>query len=302
MLFYPASMKKDYKIFCFLLFFFFVPWPILFAQTTEKDLPDALLWKISGKNLKQPSYLFGTVHAICADDMIFTEGLVQALQNSQQLVLEIDITDKELPKKMENGMVMKGNSRLEELLPSEDYTLLSNYFQDSLGINIGGIQNMKPIFLTSLIYSKLLGCIPQSYENQLSTMASHQQMGISGIETIEEQIQVFEKISYKEQAEMLLQTIVEYPELADAYWNMIISYRNQDLNSLYHVITDIKIGMEKYEQLMVFDRNLKWIPRIEQMANLKPTLFAFGAAHLPGNKGVIALLKKRGYKVEPVLY
>ena len=272
------------------------------AQNTNGNLDQSLLWKISGKNLKEPSYLFGTVHAICIEDMVFTEGMLDAIKNSQQLALEIDITDKDLPLKMEKGMLMKGNKRLQDLLPPGDYKILSSYFFDSVGIDLAGFQQMKPIFLSSFIYSKLLGCIPQSYESHLSSMAQQQQMEVLGIETVEEQIQVFEHISYKEQAEMLLQTIVEYPELADAYWNMIVSYKNQDLNSLYHIINDIKLGMKEYEQVMVIDRNQRWIPRIEQMATTKPTFFAVGAAHLPGEKGVIALLKRRGYKVEPVTY
>ena len=272
------------------------------AQNTDGNAAQSLLWKISGKNLKEPSYLFGTVHAICIEDLIFTEGMMDALQNSRQLALEIDITDKNLPLKMEKGMLMKGNTRLQDLLPAGDYKILSSYFFDSVGIDLAGFQQMKPIFLSSFIYSELLGCIPQSYESHLSSMAQQQQMEIRGIETIEEQIQVFEHISYKEQAEMLLQTIVEYPDLVDAYWNMIVSYKNQDLNSLYHVINDIKLGMKEYEQVMVIDRNQRWIPRMEQMATAMPTFFAVGAAHLPGEKGVIALLKRRGYKVEPVLY
>ena len=141
------------------------------AQNTNGDSAQSLLWKISGKNLKEPSYLFGTVHAICIEDMVFTEGLLDAIKNSQQLALEIDITDKNLPLKMEKGMLMKGNKRLQDLLPPGDYKILSSYFFDSVGIDLAGFQQMKPIFLSSFIYSKLLGCIPQSYESHLSISA-----------------------------------------------------------------------------------------------------------------------------------
>lgn len=270
---------------------------VLVAQETY----NSLLWKISGKNLQKPSYLYGTLHAICRDDMVLSEALLEALDNSRRLALEIDVTDKSLMAKMQNGMLMKGNTKLSQLLPEPDYQILARYFQDSLGVNLSTVQQMKPIFLNTLIYNKLLACTPQSYETQLSRMAGIQNMEISGLESIEEQLKVFEKIEYREQAEMLLQTIVEYPELENAYWNMIVSYKNQDLNSLYHVISDIQLGMKKYEDVMLNQRNQRWIPRMEQMAADSPTFFAVGAAHLPGDKGLISLLKRRGYTVEPVL-
>lgn len=281
---------------------FFILLCLLFLSRTlaAQEIPNSLLWKISGKNLQQPSYLYGTLHVICREDMVLSEELLKALDNSKRLALEIDITDKSLTAKMQKGMLMKGNTRLSQLLPRQDYELLARYFQDSLNLNLATVQQMKPIFLSTLIYNKLLPCTPQSYETQLSRMAGLQNMEISGLESIEEQLKVFEKIEYREQAEMLLQTIVEYSELEDAYWNMIVSYKNQDLNSLYHVISDIQLGMKKYEDIMLNQRNQRWISRIEQMAANSPTFFAVGAAHLPGDKGLISLLKRRGYTIEPV--
>lgn len=267
----------------------------------DQDLPDALLWKISGKDLPQASYLYGTIHAICMEDMVFTDGTLKALDDTRQLALEIDVTDKKLAEKMQKGMLMNDNTQLQALLPGGEYQLLAAYFQDSLGIDLSLMQQMQPIFLNSLVYSKLLDCMPQSYEFQLSRMAGQQEMNIVGLETIEEQLKVFEEIGYQKQAEMLLQTIVEYPDLKAAYWNMVVSYKNQDLGTLYHVISDVQFGIKEYEDLMLIDRNQRWVPRMEQMAREKPTFFGVGAAHLPGNKGLIALLKRRGYTVEPLL-
>lgn len=287
--------SKKPVFFTLLLFLYLLP-RLLSAQ----QVPNALLWKISGKGLTQPSYLYGTLHAVCREDMRFTEGMLVGLDNAQQLALEIDITDPALTAKMQKAMLMKGNTRLPDLLPPADYELLAQYFQDSLSLNLAGFSQLQPVFLSSFIYNKLLGCFAQSFEAQLSQMAIQQEIPIAGLETIEEQMKVFEVISYRDQAEMLLQSIVEYDELQEAYWNMVVSYKNQDLSSLYHVIMDIRIGMKDYEKVMLTNRNLRWIPRMEQMAKSKPTFFAVGAAHLPGKEGLISLLRKSGYQVEPV--
>jgi uncharacterized protein YbaP (TraB family) len=285
------------RLILYMLFFLLLSCQLLQAQ----EISDALLWKISGKKLEKPSYLYGTLHALCREDMVISEEMLLAMDNSRRLALEIDITDTGLNAKMQKGMLMKGNTKLSQLLPAKDYQLLAAYFADSLGVNLASLQQMKPIFLSTLIYNRLLGCPPQSYESQLSRMAGIQRMEISGLESVEEQLKVFEHIDYREQAEMLLQTIIEYPALEEAYWNMIVSYKNQDLGSLFHVISDIQLGMKKYEEVMLNQRNQRWIPRMEQMASDSPTFFAVGAAHLPGDQGLIALLKRRGYTVEPVL-
>jgi uncharacterized protein YbaP (TraB family) len=270
--------------------------------SAQQQIADALLWKVSGNGLTEPSYLYGTLHAICMEDIRFTEGMLVALDNSKQLALEIDVTDPALNTKMQKAMLMKSNTRLSDLLPTADYELLAQYFQDSLSMNLAGFAQLKPVFLSSFIYNKLLGCFARSYETQLSQMALQQKMEVTGLETIEEQMKVFELISYQDQAEMLLQSIVEYDNLQEAYWNMVVSYKNQDLSSLYQIINEIRIGMMNYEKVMLTDRNQRWISRMEKMAKNKPTFFAVGAAHLPGNKGLINLLQNKGYLVEPVMY
>jgi uncharacterized protein YbaP (TraB family) len=56
----------------------------------------------------------------------------------------------------------------------------------------------------------------------------------------------------------------------------------------------------KFEGPLLTDRNKKWIPKIETVARETPTFFGVGAGHLGGENGVIMLLKKAGFTVEPV--
>ncbi len=294
-MFYPLKKLIFFSLLCLLSIL-----PVVVRA--QQEVPDALLWKVSGNGLTQPSYLYGTLHAICSEDMRFTEGMLVALDKTEQLALEIDVTDPTFNTKMQQAMLMQENTRLPDLLPPADYELLAQYFQDSLSMNLTALAQLKPVFLSSFIYNKLLGCFARSYETQLSQMALQQEMNVAGLETIEEQMKVFELISYKDQAEMLLQSIVEYDNLQEAYWNMVVSYKNQDLSSLYQIINEMRIGMMDYEKVILTDRNQRWISRMEQMAKSQPTFFAVGAAHLPGDKGLITLLRIKGFQVEPVMY
>ena len=90
------------------IFYFFAT--IFFLQNCKAQsilkLPvnkdnNTLLWEISGKDLKKPSYLFGTFHILCKDDIQFSENLQTALKASQQVYFEMDLDD---PKNTLGGM------------------------------------------------------------------------------------------------------------------------------------------------------------------------------------------------------
>lgn len=270
-----------------------------FAQEQEQA-NQSLLWKISGGNLKQPSYLYGTIHAICVEDMVISEALLQAMQHSKQLALEVNIANATELKKMQEGTLMLSPRRLSELLSAQEYQQVERFYRDSLGVALNQLQNMKPFFVSALLYSKLLDCPVLSYEMQLSRMMGLQNKPVVGLEGSLEQLKALDGIPYQEQAQLLLEAVQNWQELKDGYWNMVVSYKNQDLESLYHVVQEVSLGMKDYEKLLLTDRSRRWIPTIESIARNKSTFFAVGAAHLPGEEGIIKLLQRRGYTVEPV--
>src|SRR4029079_16110690 len=93
-----------------------------FAQKTSSN-PDAntLLWRISGKNLSKPSYIFGTMHMICADDIELSDSLKKAISNSNKVYLELDMDDMWQMMGAMMHMNMKGDTTLSDLLSVEDY-------------------------------------------------------------------------------------------------------------------------------------------------------------------------------------
>ncbi|EMR03088.1 TraB family protein [Cesiribacter andamanensis AMV16] len=140
-----------------------------------------------------------------------------------------------------------------------------------------------------------------SYEAFLSQQMAQQIKPVTGLESARDQLRVLDAIPYQEQARLLLEAVQDYQKLKDGYWNMVVSYKNQDLQSLYYVVREVSMGMKDYEKLLLTDRNRRWMPAIETMARQQASFFAVGAAHLPGENGLINLLRRRGYKVEPVV-
>lgn len=264
-------------------------------------VPQSLLWKISGGGLKQPSYLYGTIHAICMEDLLISESMHLALQNSKQLALEVNIANTAELKQMQASMQMETPHKLTDYLSNNEYRLIERFYRDSLGVALSQLVKMKPFFISSLLYSRLLDCPVLSYEMQLARVMGLQNKPVLGLEGAQDQLKSLDVIPYQEQAQLLLEAVKNYDELKADYWNMVVSYKNKDLQSLFYIIRQVSLGMQSYEKLLLQDRSRRWMPTLETLAHKTPTFFAVGAAHLPGEEGLIKLLQRRGYTVEPVV-
>ncbi|MCY7422958.1 MAG: TraB/GumN family protein [Chitinophagaceae bacterium] len=260
-----------------------------------------LLWQITGKNIKEPSYLFGTIHIMCPGDIQITDVLKEKFSATRQLFLELKMDDPSMMIEMMKGMKMKDSSTIKSLLGPSSYDSANVLFKKSTGIQLDLFNSIKPILVVSMIYPFLLGCTPDSWENNFQKMAKAQNKPLLGLEKISEQMNVLESIPYKEQADMLAKTLFQIDSTKNIFLNMLEVYKQKDLVQLYTLTTsDRDFGM--YERDLLINRNRNWITVITGQVEKIPTFFAFGAAHLGGQEGVINLLRKEGYTIKPVLY
>ncbi len=262
---------------------------------TEKSL----LWKIEGKELTKPSYLYGTIHIMCPDDISVSPKLLSAFNSTQQLFLELDMDDPSTMAKMMMGMMMNGDNDLQTLLPAKDFDSVSAIFQSKTGFPLNMLSRAKPILLMSMIYPSLLGCSPEGWETEFMKLAKEKDMNIFGLEKVEEQIGVLDSIPYEVQADMFLKTMYNLDSAKQSFDKMVEVYRKQDIQEMIKMTSEDE-DFGDYEEVMLKKRNENWIPIIESAMKEKPSFFAVGAAHLGGNIGVINLLRKQGYKVTAV--
>ena len=202
---------------------------------------------------------------------------------------------------MMQAITMQNGTTLKSLLSTEEYQTVSAYFQEQLKMDLTMVQNWKPIMVTSLLYTKVADCTPQSYEATFMKMAKDQGKEVIGVETIAEQMAIFDKIPYKKQAEMLLEGITDMDKSKKEFGQMITAYKEQDLDGFQKLFKESSQGLDKYADVLLVQRNKNWIPVIEREAKEKPTFFAVGAGHLGGEQGVIQLLRQQGYTVKPAI-
>ncbi|MBC6697104.1 TraB/GumN family protein [Hymenobacter puniceus] len=270
------------------------------VQPTATAAANSLLWEVSGKGLSAPSYVFGTIHMICPADMQMPETVKQAVSSSKQVVLEMDMDDPTMAQQAQAGMLMQDGQTLQKLLSPADYAALGTYLQAKAGLPIDKVGAIKPFFLGSMLMPAVLGCAPASYEASFMKMAQEQKKEVLGLETMQDQLGIFDKIPYAAQSKMLTDMVSKEAEMKQEMQQLLALYKTQQVEALREMSSKSMFGFTEYNGLLLDDRNQRWIAGIEKMAASQPTFFAVGAAHLGGPKGVLALLRQQGYQVKAV--
>lgn len=281
------------------------------AQPANPTAPgpdeNSLLWKISGKDLAQPSYLFGTIHIIGKDDFFLSDSTRAFINQADLVTFEINMEEmNNLPAQF--GLIMKSfmddGKSLRDLLTPEDYQLVNQHFKE-MGIPLFMFERMKPLFLTvfagldmnpkAMSSGEML-----SYEMEIMTLAKASDKKMDGLESAEFQMSMFDSIPYDAQAEMLLESIRSSSSGNDELELMIKLYKDQDINGMLDMMHAEGQGIGHYEDLLLVSRNKNWIPVMAGMMSQHKTFFAVGAGHLGGENGVVALLRQAGYTLSPV--
>jgi uncharacterized protein YbaP (TraB family) len=266
----------------------------------EPKTNHSLLWKISGNGLSKPSYLFGTLHIICQSDYVWTDAMQKALTDTRKVALEMDMDDPTLQAQMASGLMLTNGKTLKDFYTAANYKKLNDYASQN-DIPLQMLQAFKPFALMSFLYSKVVACsVPSSYEGNITDIAHQQQKEIVGLESVQDQMNAIESMSEDSTAQSVLDMVEHLDSFKVQYNQMLTLYKTQSLPELYQLILESPDYKDDLNTLL-FDRNAKWIPEIETLAKAQSTFVAVGAGHLWGDKGVIALLRKKGYTVIPVM-
>lgn len=274
---------------------------ISFAPIHSQELEKSLLWEISGNGLKESSYLYGTIHITC--DASLDVNIKKALDDTSLLVLELDMDDPKMQMEMMGSMMMKDDKHLKDLVTTDEYQIIGNFIKEQLGMPVEALGTVKPFFLSAMLYPKLLDCPIQSFEAALMEVANAQQEEILGLETVQEQMNLFNEIPYEDQAKDLLRTAKDQMVYDKAsFKRMLDIYSEKDIEALNeYMLNDENIITTEHRDKMLDNRNKNWIPKIIEFAKEQPVFFGVGAGHLPGDNGVINLLRKEGFTIKAVM-
>lgn len=271
-------------------------------KANSNQLDNTLLWKISGNGLNRSCYLYGTMHVLCAEDATVSDSLKLAIKYADQIYFELDMDNMNEMLGAMKYLRMNDGKKLSELLTKDEYARVETYFkQHSVPLPLAMMNRFKPYFISSLIGEQMMSCDQKNGMEELIMRESKKySKEIKGLETTEFQASIFDSIPYEKQAKDL----VSYIDSIDSYkavtMEMVEVYRQQDLERMDSLMHKSDPGMDEYMDILLYGRNRHWVDQMPEIMKGKCILFAVGAGHLPGEQGVINLLRKKGYKVTPM--
>ncbi|MBR5834062.1 MAG: TraB/GumN family protein [Bacteroidales bacterium] len=266
-----------------------------------------LLWKVSGNGLQKPSYLFGTHHI--ADQTICDgiKGFNDAYNSVEHLYGEVD-TDKmngiATQLKVMTRMKLPKGQTLSSLYTEEQMKVIDAFVTEVMGVGAKSFDSYKPVMLSSSLQVFIAMKLFPEYDaakaidSHMQTRAKKDKKVVKGLETIDFQLDLLYDEPIEKQAADLLEMAENAKESEEAIIKLTELYRQQDLKGLWNLMME-DTEPEEMEDLL-FKRNRNWVEQMKEIMPSASAMFVVGAGHLPGEQGVIRLLEKEGYKLEPV--
>ncbi|PTX59223.1 hypothetical protein C8N46_11059 [Kordia periserrulae] len=283
-------MKKLLAFCCFLIGSFAI-------NAQKQTLENSVLWKIEHKDLKEPSYLMGTIHILCKDDFSIPKKVIDAFDKTERLVLEVDMSDMKALMAAQKKMMSGG--KLTETLSKEQQAYLDNLLKKELNMSLKMVDSYTLATVYSLLIQQSFDCpLKKMYEVELTNLAKAARKEVAGLETLDAQLDFFDKAYPKDFLWKQIELFSEYKDLTN---DMVTSYIDEDIEKLYAEVRDERFFNKTTEHWLLTVRNTNWAKLMPEMMKKQATFFAVGAAHLPGENGVINLLRQKGYTVTPVL-
>ena len=267
----------------------------------DTDISHGLLWEIS-KPGQQPSWLFGTIHSEDPDVVKLPAPVRLAFDASNSVVLEI-LMDADAMKYSSTAMLLLDGRTLVELVGTPLYTKVAAAIA-TRGIPELVLNRMKPWAAAVTLSTPLLET-GEVLDRVLYQDAVTQGKVLHGLETMQEQLDLFDSMPEADQITLLSDAVEYYPELDAMYEQMLVAYRARDLGALMRINDSYKEKgnqrmADDFQRRVIDDRNQRMAERAQPMLQAGKAFIAVGALHLPGDKGLLNLLEQQGYRIRRV--
>jgi uncharacterized protein len=280
--------------------FLFVLFCSCFTSIAQVAKENSIFWEVSGNELKDPSYLFGTFHLAGNEFADSLTLVMEKFRNAKTFAGEI-ILDSTMTERMMNASFMR-DSTLEQVL-GPGYKETSVWFQEVTQQDLTRFNQYQPITIELLLVSVLNKQLYPDQHGSIDVYFQELAKGnkkIAGLEQLEQQLDfLFKRHSYNHQGRQLLKLVSNKTSVKDSLIKINTLYRQQDLTALSKMMKegDYYSGDDG---MLLFDRNLSWLQTLLSLFREQSTFAAVGALHLTGEEGLVQLLRQHGYIVNPL--
>lgn len=280
----------------------------LLFGTQTLQAQETLLWEVSGNGLRRSSYLYGTHHLVPISHFENHPLSKSSFKKSKQLVVEVVVDSMEMMRLMPMMLAADGGAWVQQLSENEK-TSLDSLCKAVLGAGIEAVGSLKPAALNhtlALVMSRaalndtLRNFSGLGVDFGLVQEAQKAKKQVVPLETLEQQFGLLYNTTLDSQLNDLRKSIYQTDSAQNVAARLLRSYLHQDLSDMALLLAELQASTLDPMHALLRDRNLAWLPQLEQLFRQNRTFAAVGSLHLPGNEGLIALLRQKGYTVKPI--
>ena len=272
---------------------------LLLCVTARADGALHSLWELHGKH--NTVYLLGSIHVLRLGDYPLAPALLEAYGNAKSIMMEVnleEISSAQVQAEMLSSAILSDGRTLPEVLGEARYGHAAALAREA-GIELSLFDQFAPWFAAEAI-SQLqltqLGFQPEAgVEMYFMERARTDGKSVTGLETVHDQISLFQNMPLDTQAEYLVSSLEQAHDLAKEVDSMVHAWQRGDMHWFANQLQS-EFGKDpRLYQSVLGSRNRKWVPKIEALLNDdKNYLVIVGTGHLAGLGSVIDLLKKDG--------
>lgn len=272
-----------------------------------------ILWKVSGNGLEKPSYIFGTHHLAQTSIIERTQGLLNAFKEADAVYGEMDMNLMNTPSMQAlllKAMQAPADSTLSKVLTPQQLSTVAEGLTRYAGgtpISIAGFEQMKPAVLsTTLALLTSNRAFPdfnpaEQLDATIQRMATAEGKTVGGLETPQFQIEMLYGSPISSQVKALLRDLDPDTDGISLARQLAQAYMDADLDRMLELMLRPGSGMDETEaDRLIYQRNASWIKILLGLLPTASALIVVGAGHLPGDKGLINMLRNEGFTMTPV--
>ena len=271
------------------------------ATTPAAKHAKGLLWKIEMTGLR-PSYLFGTIHSDDPRVTALPDAVAATFDSSRSFTMEALIDSSASILEMAEAMFFSDERTLAGVLGKELYAQTIQVMSQH-GLPVAGIEKQKP-WVVIMALSMPKPRTGQFLDLLLKTRATLQDKPVYGLESVKEQIAVFDDLPMEEQITLLKETLDAQDKIEAQFEELTRAYLQRDLTGLMAITEEQNPktdGLsERFMDRLLDQRNIRMAERLLPRLKEGNAFIAVGAAHLPGPQGLLNLLEKAGYRVTSI--
>ncbi len=260
---------------------------------------NTLLWEISGRGIKSPSYFFGTMHVRDKRAFRGIDFLTDCIDSCDSFAAEFNLQDADYHK-LNSAAKIPDNKSLNDFLNPRVYAKLDKILKRETGANLDDFRFSSPILLFNVISEAQFNSDNNlALDSALYSMAEKMNKIMLGLETFDAQISVFSKVDIKEQCRSLKGLATNFRKFRREINKSAELYIQGDLQKL---VANTKKTIGSMRRILLYERNVTMANNFIDIASQHSLFAAVGAGHFGGQKGVLRLLKLKGCKLQPVFY